>query len=126
MNRFGLSAGSSFPFGTMGGSVSVTLDVTNIPSHSHTIQPHGHTQDAHTHTFGTDIIGLSTRTASIGFAAGTGAPPAVLLDGVIQPATPIIHDSVVLTTDPFGGSSGATTPINTLPPYISRTRIIKT
>jgi microcystin-dependent protein len=122
LNRFGVTAGSSFPLGSMGGSTTAALNLTNLPSHTHTIQPHGHTSQPHTHQFSSNTIGMSVTVSSIGFAAGVGAPPAVNLSGDIQPATVVINNSLTLTTDPVGGG----TPINILPPYISRTRIIKT
>ena len=124
LNRFGVAAGSSFPFGSVGGSATAALNLTNLPSHTHTIQPHGHTAQPHTHQFTSTTIGMSTVTAPIGFAAGTGAPPAVNLSADLQPATVTINNSTLLTTDTTGNVSP--TPINILPPYISRTRIIKT
>lgn len=122
LGRFGVATSSSFPLGAMGGATTATLNSTNLPSHTHTIQPHTHTEQPHTHQFSSNTIGMSSTVSSIGFAAGVNAPPAVSLSADIKSATAIINSSTTLTTDPTGTS----VPFNILPPYISRTRIIKT
>ena len=50
-NRFLLGAGSSYSLGTTGGNSTVTLSVTNLPSHNHSASTssHTHSQPAHTH-----------------------------------------------------------------------------
>jgi len=44
--RSQVGSGSSFTFGSYGGSTTVTLSITNLPSHNHTVIDPGHT-----HTF---------------------------------------------------------------------------
>jgi microcystin-dependent protein len=122
LGRFGVATSSSFPLGSMGGLASATLSSANLPSHTHTIQPHIHTTQPHVHSFSSTTIGMSTTVSATGFAAGASAPPAVNLSGDIQPATVTVNASAVLTTD----ATGTGAPLATLPPYISRTRIIKT
>lgn len=48
-DRFIVGAGSTYAVADTGGAATVTLDVTMIPSHTHTQDAHNHTQDAHTH-----------------------------------------------------------------------------
>jgi microcystin-dependent protein len=121
IGRFGVTVGPGFPLMSTGGSTTATLNTTNLPSHTHTIQPHIHTGSVapHHHTVS---WGLATNAATSllgGFAAGLWP-----VGNQTDDASPTINvnPSSVLTTDPAG--SGA--PITTLPPYISRTRIIKT
>jgi microcystin-dependent protein len=119
--RFGVATGSSFPLGTYGGSTSAVLNLTNLPSHTHTIQPHTHTSAAHHHATGPANYGVVS--SGIGIAPGTGGAGATDISTLnTGDAFPTINPSAVLTSDATGGA----TPINILPPYISRTRIIKT
>ena len=123
----------------MGGSATATLAANNVPSHSHTIQPHNHPgiRCSHTQSYGITCGALCRLllVGSWGRSCWTRrifhGPSYHLLSSVnTGPATgviPIVDNSAILTTDPYGGAGGGTTaPINTLPPYISRTRIIKT
>lgn len=62
-DKFLLSAGSTYSYGTTGGSATVTLTTDEMPVHTHTQNSHNHTQNAHTHTgasgraFVTDVSG---------------------------------------------------------------------
>ena len=49
-DRFIVGAGSSYAVGSIGGSASVTLTESQIPSHSHTITATSDSQGSHTHT----------------------------------------------------------------------------
>jgi microcystin-dependent protein len=136
VGRFGVAVGAGFPLGSMGGAGSATLNATNMPVHTHTIQPHGHTGTIGNHahpTYDNNSGTLAGVAPTLGVPVGVGTanqgPSYVLLNSVnTGPSSGAINVnlSALLTTDPAGGSGGATTPINTLPPYISRTRIIKT
>ena len=106
-----------------------TLGV-NIPSHTHTIQPHTHTGGVGNHTHpSVGVGGYGAISSGVGVAPGVGGAGvtdlSTLQTGVGQ-GNITINPSIVLTTDPAGGVGGITAPISTLPPYISRTRIIKT
>ena len=56
-DRFILTAGDSYSNGATGGAATVTLSVSNMPSHSHSFTPsgnvssHSHTGPSHTHSF---------------------------------------------------------------------------
>ena len=56
-DRFILAAGDSYSNGATGGAATVTLTVSNMPSHSHSFTPsgnvgsHTHTGPSHTHSF---------------------------------------------------------------------------
>ena len=56
-DRFILTAGDSYSNGATGGAATVTLTVSNMPSHSHSFTPsgnvgsHTHTGPSHTHSF---------------------------------------------------------------------------
>ena len=126
LNRFGVAAGSSYPLGSTGGSDSTTLDTSHLPAHTHTLQPHAHTSPPHNHSFSSSTVGLNTIAGPVGFAAAAGAPPAVSLSGDIQAATVVINPTGVLTTDSTGSDGGSAVPVSTIPPYMSRNRIIKT
>ena len=56
-DKFILAAGDSYSNGATGGAATVTLAVSNMPSHSHSFTPsgnvssHSHTGPSHTHSF---------------------------------------------------------------------------
>lgn len=52
-DRFVVGAGSTYSVGATGGANTVTLDATQIPSHTHTVTTTGSTssENAHSHTF---------------------------------------------------------------------------
>jgi microcystin-dependent protein len=127
LGRFGVAVGVGFPLGSMGGAATAVLGVSNIPSHTHTIQPHNHPGGVAAHSHG--ITWALVPTAGEGIEGGLGTEGFFPAHGTTEDASPAFHvdNSAILTTDPYGGAGGGTTaPINTLPPYISRTRIIKT
>ena len=49
-DTFLLSAGSTYTAGNTGGSSTVTLETTNLPSHTHEVGAHAHGLNSHTHT----------------------------------------------------------------------------
>ena len=70
-DRFILAAGDSYSNGATGGASSVTLTVSNMPSHSHSFTPsgtvssHHHTGPSHSHNLinGTANVATSTSTS---------------------------------------------------------------
>lgn len=72
-NRFLLAAGSSYKAGNTGGSSTVSLTTSQIPSHSHSLNSHTHSVDSHTHSLNSHTHstpdhthGLNSHTHSIG------------------------------------------------------------
>jgi hypothetical protein len=132
LGRFGVATSSSFPLGSMGGAATATIAIGNLPSHTHTIQPHGHSGaiGLHTHTTydnsGGEVAGVSpTLGVPVGVGTADRGPSYVDLSTVHTggaTGTITVNLSALLTSDATG--SGA--PLSTLPPYIARTRIIKT
>lgn len=69
-DRFVVGAGSTYSVGDTGGANTVTLDATQIPSHTHTVTTTGSTssENAHSHTFSGTTSGQSathTHSASV-------------------------------------------------------------
>lgn len=133
LTRFGIAAGAGFPLGSMGGSASATIALGNLPSHTHTIQPHTHTGGIGTHTHPTvsdvgvpnPLAGVTNTLAAPGVGVGATGPSYVLLNSMNTgpgAGAITITPSGVLASDAAGGGA----PLTTLPPYISRTRVIKT
>jgi microcystin-dependent protein len=81
--------------GDVGGAESVTLAVSQIPSHDHTTQPHTHTNAPHVHSEGTTSPILVSELPDPVFPAAIGAL------GVTS-AESVIIDSAVVTVDPTG------------------------
>ena len=48
-DKFLLCAGSTYSAGTTGGASTVTLETTNLPSHTHSVGAHAHGLNSHTH-----------------------------------------------------------------------------
>lgn len=69
--RFLLGSGGGYNLGWTGGSPVAALNVSNIPSHTHsaTQSAHAHTQPAHVHSLSLDYMGASN---SEGFAFNRG------------------------------------------------------
>ena len=126
MNRFGVAAGATYPLLSTGGSTTVTLNLANLPSHTHTIQPHTHTGGVGNHTHpSVGVGGYGAVSSGVDIAPGFGGAGttdlSTLQTGTGQ-GTITINPSAILTSD----ATGSAAPVTTLPPYISRTRIIKT
>ena len=49
-NTFLVAQGTNFTAGTSGGSSTITLQTTNLPSHTHEVGAHAHGLNSHTHT----------------------------------------------------------------------------
>jgi microcystin-dependent protein len=125
VGRFRVATGTGFALGSTGGTTSATLGINNIPSHTHTIQPHTHTSSPHSHQMGPGGYGVIH--TGVDIAPGPGGAGSVDISTLNTGSqTVTIANSAVLTTDATGSSGGSLAPISTLPPYMARTRIIKT
>ena len=138
-DRFILAAGDYYSNGATGGAATVTLSVSNMPSHSHSFTPsgevgshshsftpsgnvssHSHTGPSHTHSFtpsGTVSSSFSGTAGNTG-AAGTGNTGAT---------TPSFTGTAGYTGDTapsfsgtagYTGSNGSGTSFSILPPYV--------
>ena len=69
-DRFILAAGDYYSNGATGGAASVTLTVSNMPSHSHSFTPsgtvssHHHTGPSHTHDLKNGTANVATQTST--------------------------------------------------------------
>ena len=90
-DRFVVGAGAAYGVGATGGSSSVTLSVSQMPSHSHTI-------NNHTHSFttgnpNTSLTGSVTRIAETYAGAGTASGIFSKTGNINSPLTPSRVDS---------------------------------
>ena len=69
-DRFILAAGDSYTNGAIGGAATVTLTVSNMPSHKHSFTPSG-TVSSHTHTGPSHSHGLKNGTANVATSTST-------------------------------------------------------
>ena len=69
-DRFILAAGDSYTNGAIGGAATVTLTVSNMPSHKHSFTPSG-TVSSHTHTGPSHSHGLKNGTANVSTSTST-------------------------------------------------------
>ena len=69
-DRFILAAGDSYSNGATGGAATVTLTVSNMPSHKHSFTPsgtvssHSHTGPSHTHDLKNGTANVATQTST--------------------------------------------------------------
>ena len=76
-DRFILAAGDYYSNGATGGGATVTLTVSNMPSHSHSFTPsgtvgsHSHTGPSHTHSFSGNTGEMSKHASGTIFLTGT-------------------------------------------------------
>ena len=73
--RFLLACDATYEAGNTGGSSTVSLQVENLPSHSHSVGAHAHGLNGHTHTSAAHTHGLNGHTHGVGSysAASNGA-----------------------------------------------------
>ena len=69
-DRFILAAGDSYTNGSTGGAATVTLTVSNMPSHTHSFTPSGKV-GSHTHTGPSHSHGLKNGTANVATSTST-------------------------------------------------------
>jgi len=93
-DRFVVGAGTTYSVGDTGGANTVTLDATQIPSHTHSISGSGTTGStgiSHTHTFsgttanaGSHSHSGSANTVGLTGSIWIGGPPQVAPSGIIS------------------------------------------
>lgn len=97
------------------GQQAVTLNVNNLPSHTHTTEPHSHVDSGHTHSVPNVIINIDVEAPGIPDPVAAGlAPPTTSGIGQanIQPET--------VTVNPTGNG----TPHNNIPPVVGLNYVI--
>ena len=119
-DRFVVGAGSTYAVAATGGSNTVTLDTTQIPSHTHTFSgttagagahTHSISDPGHSHSFTTYIksgAGFSPGPASYGMVAGTSDYTSVSSQGTTASGTGISIVGVGDHTHTFSGTTGST------------------
>tara|TARA_B100000131_G_scaffold166811_2_gene161274 strand:- start:24644 stop:29164 length:4521 start_codon:yes stop_codon:yes gene_type:complete len=70
-DRFVLGAGSSYSVGDTGGSETVSISTSNMPSHTHTVNSHSHSLPSHSHTVSSHTHSIGSHTHSFS-GSGTG------------------------------------------------------
>ncbi|MBR2247047.1 MAG: hypothetical protein IJ880_08495 [Bacilli bacterium] len=60
--KFLLASDTNYEAGTTGGSATVTLETTNLPSHIHSVGAHAHSLNSHTHSVGAHAHSLNAHT----------------------------------------------------------------
>jgi microcystin-dependent protein len=114
VDRVATGIGSLYARGEKGGSETFTLSVSNLPSHTHSIN-HDHTSDLHSHSVpssGDQVI-----------RQGTTGPTAT----VSNEASGTSGTSKA-NVNPMSGSSGSTgsgTAVNNMPPYLGLQMLIR-
>lgn len=113
-----IGASATFPLGSTGGTTSTTIDVLNLPAHSHSVNDPGHfhpvIDPGHFHSAASLVSNVTSGSASGGSTTGnTGTA-----------FTGITTDTAAtgLTTNNTGGGL----PLSTLSPYAAVQWIIKT
>ena len=136
MDRFVVGAGSTYAVAATGGAATVTLDATQIPSHTHTVTAtgtsgaggsHNHTVNdpSHSHTFneGGYTGGGSLPLASLNTVTGTGytnsSTTGVSINGVGD------HTHSVSVSGTAAATGGGLAHEN-LPPYYALAYIMRT
>ena len=71
-DTFLLSAGDTYVNGDTGGSSTVTLETTNLPSHTHSVGAHSHGLNGHTHSGPSHYHGLNGHTHGVGSYSAAG------------------------------------------------------
>jgi microcystin-dependent protein len=102
-----------------GGSKTVTLDVTQIPSHTHVQNAHNHTQDSHNHTqnsFAPRIINSGTA-GTVGVQGASAASNANASNAATT-ATNQVATATNQAATAVNQSTGGGAAHDNLPPYI--------
>ena len=70
-DRFVLGAGNSYSVNDTGGSETVSISTSNMPSHTHTVNSHSHSLPSHSHTVSSHTHSIGNHTHSFS-GSGTG------------------------------------------------------
>lgn len=118
-DRMPIGAGGTYALGATGGSASVTIGLSQMPSHTHTVNDPGHThiQDAHVH---------AQQVASNNTAGTSGAQGGTAVNNLFVGTTggTIAVNQNSLTGITLGSAGGAD-PLVTISPYLGMYVIIK-
>ncbi len=134
-NRTLIEVGSN-PLGTVGGSDTVSIAVTNLPAHNHPVSDPGHTHTftgaPHTHTI-TDpghvhhsVVSASTNTAGSAAGSVTAGDTDSATTGITINNATATGTNATATTGVTTQNTGSGTPFSILPPFAAVTVLIKT
>jgi len=105
-----------------GGSSEVTLDISELPVHSHpgvphdhTSPPHSHTSPGHTHNESGVLEALATVGEGVPTSGGQPIPATTGATAVTIDATEVTIDLTAAPTDNAGGGA----PHDNMPPYMA-------
>lgn len=128
MDRFIVGAGSQYSVGNTGGAETVTLDVTQMPSHTHTITATTDSQGSHTHTISDPghvhsyVSPGGTGTIAGGFGiSAVGAATGVAYTGISINAAGAHTHTITATAATTGGGQSH----ENRPPYYALAYIMK-
>jgi microcystin-dependent protein len=112
-NRFIVAAGTTYPSKSSGGSPTITLTSSELPSHTHTVNDPGHVHGLD----GTGQSAFINAPATYGAAGGNDW-------GIKYPNSQFTTNGAYTGISVSAAGSGA--PFSSLPPYYALTYIIKT
>lgn len=133
-DRVLLGAGTNYTNGEQGGEAEVTLEVNNLPSHSHdythatAVQDHALTDaemPRHTHLYQKALMALDSYEKAAVSAASTGVFNAAVYEEGNKFTYPNYsglgeaHNHGLTTESASTQSVGTNTPINNMPPYLT-------
>jgi len=108
-DRFVVGAGSSYNPGNTGGSNAVTLDGTQIPSHTHSVSGNTTTGGSHDHGGATNTTGAHTHgTNSTGFGIASYTEPKGTLSSGTTPFVANLSLTVINSTTTSAGNHSHT------------------
>jgi microcystin-dependent protein len=124
--------------GHIGGDKRVTLNVLEMPSHTHTQQAHNHTQQAHNHNMSTQDTDHDHNIAFNNATAAGSTEPRIATGGTYESDGPISNNrqdhrhtiwsrtAVNNAATAVNNNAGAGNSHQNLPPYLAINFIIKT
>ena len=131
-DRVLLGAGTNYANGEQGGEAEVTLEVENLPSHSHdythatAVQSHALTDaemPRHTHLYQEAIMAIENHENAAISTASTGVFPAAVAGNKYNypfySGAGEAHNHGLTTESASTQSVGTNTPINNMPPYLT-------
>lgn len=119
--RFLLGSSSSYSLGSTGGASTVTLSVTNLPSHTHsaTTAAHTHTQPTHKHSiyawYSTSGATYHNRAGGFAYGVDSGASQKTEANACLTAGGDTTGSASPVTSIGATGNGGA---FSIMPPYI--------